>query len=75
MREGDLFPQLDRLGANCSVFIERLWRTVKYEEIYRNEYDSLLHLRTCLTDYFAFYNHRGSHSALGELIPRRSNIQ
>jgi putative transposase len=50
-----------------NVFIERLWRTVKYEEIYRREYDSLRHLRACLTDYFEFYNTRRPHSALGGL--------
>jgi putative transposase len=52
-----------------NVFIERLWRTVKYEEIYRREYDSLSDLRACLTHYFDFYNHRRPHSALGELSP------
>lgn len=52
-----------------NVFIERLWRTVKYEEIYRREYESLRHLRACLTDYFEFYNHRRPHSALGDLSP------
>jgi putative transposase len=52
-----------------NVFIERLWRTVKYEEIYRREYDSLRHLRTCLIDYFEFYNHHRPHSSLGELNP------
>ena len=50
-----------------NVFIERLWRTVKYEEIYPREYDSLRHLRTCLIDYFEFYNHHRPHSSLGEL--------
>jgi len=52
-----------------NVFIERLWRTVKYEEIYRREYDSMSHLRRCLWDYFEFYNHHRPHSALGALSP------
>jgi putative transposase len=52
-----------------NVFIERLWRTVKYEEIYRREYDDMRHLRTCLVDYFEFYNHHRPHSSLGELNP------
>ena len=52
-----------------NVFIERLWRTVKYEEIYRREDDSMSHLRRCLRDYFEFYNHHRPHSALGELSP------
>ena len=52
-----------------NVFIERLWRTVKYEEIYRREYDSMIHLRACLKEYFEFYNHRRPHSALGGRSP------
>jgi len=52
-----------------NVFIERLWRTVKYEEIYRREYDDMPHLRTCLIDYFEFYNYRRPHSSLGDLNP------
>jgi putative transposase len=52
-----------------NVFIERLWRTVKYEEIYRREYDDMRHLRTCLVDYFEFYNHHRPHSSLGDLSP------
>ena len=52
-----------------NVFVERLWRSVKYEEIYRREYDNLRHLRACLGEYFEFYNHRRPHSSLGELNP------
>ncbi len=52
-----------------NVFVERLWRSVKYEEIYRREYDDLRHLRSCLFDYFEFYNHHRPHSSLGELNP------
>ena len=52
-----------------NVFIERLWRTVKYEEIYRREYDSMADLRGCLKTYFRFYNHDRPHSSLGVLSP------
>lgn len=38
-----------------NVFIERLWRTVKYEEVYLKSYDSVADLRSSLTKYFAFY--------------------
>lgn len=70
LRDHDIRISMDGRGrALDNVFIERLWRTVKYEEIYRREYDSLSHLRTCLTHYFEFYNHRRPHSALGELSP------
>ena len=40
-----------------NVFCERLWRSVKYENIYLNQYDSVRQLQTGLTDYFDFYNH------------------
>lgn len=46
-----------------NVFIERLWRTVKYEEIYLNDYQSVSQLYHCLAQYFDFYNHQRPHSA------------
>ena len=52
-----------------NVFIERLWRTVKYEEIYLKEYQSGWALEAGLTDYFAFYNQVRLHGALGYLTP------
>jgi putative transposase len=56
-----------------NVFVERLWRTVKHEEIYRREYESVAVLRQCLTAYFDFYNHRRPHSALGKLTPAQAH--
>jgi putative transposase len=52
-----------------NVFIERLWRSVKYEEIYLNDYQSVLELYQALARYFYFYNHERPHSALGGLTP------
>jgi putative transposase len=52
-----------------NVFIERLWRTVKYEEIYLKEYESGWALEAGLTDYFAFYRHQRPHSSLGYRTP------
>ncbi len=40
-----------------NVFCERLWRSVKYENIYLNQYDTVRQLQTGLTAYFDFYNH------------------
>ena len=48
------------------VFIERLWRTLKYEDIYLRDYQSVPVLHQGLTDYFRFYNHQRPHSALGD---------
>jgi putative transposase len=52
-----------------NVFTERLWRTVKYEEIYLHEYTSLREARSGLTRYFDFYNQRRLHQALGYRPP------
>ena len=52
-----------------NVFIERLWRSVKYEEIYLNEYDDGHALYRGLSTYFAFYNQERRHSALGKRTP------
>ncbi len=40
-----------------NVVCERLWRSVKYEKIYLNQYDTARQLQTGLSDYFDFYNH------------------
>jgi putative transposase len=52
-----------------NVFIERLWRSVKYEEIYLNDYHSAFELYQALEHYFHFYNHERPHSALDGLSP------
>jgi len=52
-----------------NVFTERLWRTVKYEEVYLNEYVTPREARQALTRYFQFYNHERVHQALGYRTP------
>ncbi len=52
-----------------NVFIERLWRSVKYEDIYLRAYETPAALRAGLTRYFAFYNSRRRHTALGRRTP------
>ncbi len=52
-----------------NVFIERLWRSVKYEEIYIFGYDSIPIGQRRLAAYFKFYNHRRPHSSLDGLKP------
>ena len=52
-----------------NIFTERLWRTVKYENIYLREYGGLREVRAGLTDYFAFYNNRRLHQSLGYRAP------
>jgi len=53
-----------------NVFIERLWRSVKYEHVYLYVYDDGNQLWKGLDDYFRFYNHRRIHQSLGYRIPR-----
>ena len=60
-----------------NVFIERLWRSLKYELIYPGDFDNGAELMTALDRYFRFYNHQRPHQALGyrtpaDLFPRRS---
>ena len=52
-----------------NIFVERLWRSVKYEDIYLKGYASLPELLLGLTEYFAFYNGERPHQGLGNRTP------
>lgn len=52
-----------------NIFIERLWRTVKYEEVYIQSYANVKDCREGLRAYFEFYNHGRVHQSLGYLVP------
>ena len=52
-----------------NIFVERLWRSVKYELIYLHDFATVPELITALKNYFHFYNHRRLHQALGYLTP------
>lgn len=52
-----------------NVFIERLWRSVKYEEVYLHAYTNGTEARAGLTRYFSFYNARRSHQSLDYRTP------
>jgi putative transposase len=52
-----------------NVFVERLWKSVKYEEVYLHAYDSVAEARQGLQRYFSFYNQRRPHSSLGGRTP------
>jgi putative transposase len=58
-----------------NVLIERLWRTIKYEEIYLRAYDTVAEVRARIDRYLAFYNSRQTHQALGRLIPHEIYFQ
>lgn len=52
-----------------NIFVERLWRSLKYEEVYLNPYDSLTEARGGIGGYFRFFNHRRPHTSLGYQTP------
>ena len=52
-----------------NTFTERLWRTVKYEEVYLKDYDGVRDAREHLRRYFAFYDNDRPHQALGYRTP------
>lgn len=59
-------------GRGCwrdNVFVERLWRTVKYDEVYLKAYESVTEARQGLERYFAFYNQGRPHTALDDKTP------
>ena len=61
---------MDGKGSyNDNLFIERLWRTVKYEEVYLKAYQDGRDARVGLGDYFRFYNTERPHQALGYRTP------
>ena len=66
----DVQISMDGKGrALDNIFTERLWRTVKYEEVYLHDYLTPKQARTGLTAYFDFYNYRRPHQSLGYLTP------
>lgn len=52
-----------------NIFVERLWRTVKYEHLYLHEYLTVPELEAGLTHYFTFYNHQRVHQSLDYRTP------
>jgi len=58
-----------RGGLFDNIFVERLWRSVKYEEVYLKDYEGMAAARSGLGWYFGFYNHERPHQGLGYQIP------
>jgi len=52
-----------------NVFVERLWRSVKYEEVYLKNYQGMTDAKTGLSEYFRYYNHERPHQSLGYKTP------
>lgn len=58
-----------------SIFVERLWRSLKWEEIYTHDYQTMQEAWSGLHRYFAFYNLERPHQALGYLTPAEVYFQ
>jgi putative transposase len=64
---------MDGKGAwRDNVFTERLWRSVKYEEVYLRAYESVAEARASIGRYLDFYNRRRPHSSLDGMTPDRA---
>ncbi len=71
--------ELERRGISISmdgrgrcidnIFIERLWRSLKYEEVYLKDYQRVSEARSSIDQWFEFYNHRRPHQRLGYRTP------
>jgi putative transposase len=61
---------MDGKGAwRDNVFVERVWRSVKYEEVYLKAYDSVSHARRSIGNYLSWYNQNRPHSRLADQTP------
>ncbi len=70
LKEHGIRISMDGKGAwRDNVFVERLWRSVKYEEVYLHAYDAVSDSRVGLGRYFDLYNRRRPHSSLGRKTP------
>src|SRR3954470_22946787 len=64
---------MDGKGAwRDNVLVERLWRSVKYEEVYLRAYDTVAEARASIGRYLSFYNTRRPHSSLDRRTPDRA---
>ncbi len=70
LKDAEIAISMDGKGAwRDSVFVERLWRTVKYEEVYLRAYASVSEARASIGRYLSFYNGTRPHSSHGGRTP------
>lgn len=71
LKARDIRISMDGKGrALDNIFIERFWRTIKYEEVYLKDYQTVKEARDGISNYFAFYNAERLHQALGYRTPQ-----
>ena len=70
LKEGGIQISMDGRGRTFdNIMIERLWRSVKYEEVYLKDYEDFIDARKGLSAYFLFYNNERPHQSLGSRPP------
>ena len=70
LKENGIRISMDGRGRwRDNVFVERIWKSIKYEEVYLHAYASVNEARTSIGRYLAFYNSIRPHSSLGALTP------
>ena len=73
-KKGIAISMAGRGAWRDNVFVERLWRSVKYEEVYLRAYDRVTEARASLGRYLEFYNRRRSNSSLGARTPEQAYL-
>ena len=72
LSDNDIKISMDGKGAwRDNIFVERLWRTVKYEHVYLHAYESTSDAKSKIAGYFNFYNQRRPHSTLDRQTPEQ----
>jgi len=75
LEEAGVQISMDGRGrALDNIFVERLWRSVKYEHIYLRDYAAVPQLEVGLGDYFHFYNHERLHQSLDYRTPAEVHV-
>ena len=76
LKKHDIKISMDGVGrATDNICIERFWRTIKYEEIYLNEYKNIKALNRAIEKYMNSYNKKRLHSAIGYQTPNEVYYQ
>ena len=70
LKDADIAISMDGKGAwRDNVFVERLWRSIKYEEVYLHAYQNVPEVRAAIRKYITFYNTKRPHSSLDGMTP------
>ena len=74
--DAEIRVSMDGRGrALDNVFVERLWRSVKYEDVYIRDYTTAPDLDEGLERYFTFYNHERPHQSLDYEVPATVHLE